>query len=66
MKHDPERLKIAKAAYADIKRAMDLHEANKDFDVHCCWDECISVDDEFFSYLDLRDNDQLPSKTECF
>jgi hypothetical protein len=52
-----EKLHIAKEAYRAIKAAIDDVESYKDAEIHCCWDECIWVDDEFFNYSDLKDKE---------
>lgn len=48
------KLEIAKRAYKGIKAAIDQFESQG---LHYCahWDECISVDDEFFQGCELRD-----------
>ena len=45
--------KIAKLVYKDIKDVMDKWEDNPDSEIKCCWDECLWVDDEFFTYQDF-------------
>lgn len=53
-----EKLHIAKEAYKAIKVTIDAVEAHKDVEISCCWDECIWVDDDFFTFKDLREGNE--------
>ena len=52
-----EKLVIAKAVYKEIKHVMDHWESNKDFEISCCWDGCLWVDDEFFNYWEMEEQE---------
>ncbi len=49
-----DKLQNARLAYNEIKELIDKWEI--DCGVMCHWDEFISVDDESFSYFDLRED----------
>jgi hypothetical protein len=48
------KLEIAKFAYKEITKAMELIQNASFYDIGFCWDECMWVDDEFFNYSDLK------------
>jgi hypothetical protein len=50
-----EKLHIAREAYKAVKSVVDSVESYLDARVRCCWDECITVDDEFFQGDDFRE-----------
>lgn len=48
-----QKRKVAKIAFQQIDQAMeDVKKLFPDIDFGFCWDECIWVDDEFFSSRD--------------
>jgi hypothetical protein len=51
-----EKLRIAKQAYKQIKTAIDSFE-QQEISFCAYWDECISVNGEFFHGCQLRDED---------
>ncbi len=55
--NDEEKLHIAKEAYKAMKKTIDAIESHKDVEIHCCWDECIQVDDELFHGHQMREKE---------
>jgi hypothetical protein len=49
------KLEIAKFAFEQIKKSMELIQSASEFKIGFCWDEVLWVDDEFFTYSDLKD-----------
>lgn len=49
-----EKLKIARLAYIDIMHVIDYWENHTIDEIHCHWDECITVEDELFHGPELR------------
>jgi len=50
------KLEIAKFAYTEMIKAMNLIQSGSQHEIDFCWDECLWVDDEFFNYSDLRED----------
>jgi hypothetical protein len=51
-----ENLKIAKTVFKEIKALMNKFENDPENEIFCCWDECLWVNDDFFS-SELRKDD---------
>ena len=49
-----QKLEIARRVYHEIMPVIDRWENDSGLDIHCHWDECISVDDELFHSRELR------------
>ncbi len=49
-----DKLKIAKLVYSEIMNVINAFENRKDYEIKCCWDEFIWVDDECFSGYELK------------
>jgi hypothetical protein len=47
---------IAKIAYKEVMKAMELIQRDSIYEINFCWDECIWVDDEFFNYSDFKED----------
>ena len=54
-----ENLRIAKMAYKEIKAIIDKFESLEGNEIHCCWDECIWVNDDFYQYSALNEKDTV-------
>jgi hypothetical protein len=56
--YESYRLSIAKAAYKEIKAAIDKYEKDSVLDIDLCahWDGCISIDDTIFHEDELKEN----------
>jgi len=52
-----EKLRIAKMAYKEIKHAIDNWQDSSGI-VCAHWDECITVDGEFFMERELKEEDE--------
>lgn len=53
VKSREDRLKIARVAYKEVKKAIERSESRGDILHH--WDECITIDDELFHGHELRE-----------
>lgn len=62
-----KKRKIAQIAFLEIEKAMEKIRQDFPNEFQFCWDECMWVDDEFFSSKDsIFQEDELKLKTATF
>jgi hypothetical protein len=50
-----KNLRIAKLVYKELEDLTNKWQSMKDIEIHCCWDSCIFVNGEYFSYSEVRE-----------
>lgn len=52
-----QKKQIALKIYKKIKNVYQEFNQNP-YEINICWDECLWIDDEFFNYTELSENEK--------